>query len=353
MCAFGTDCGDCGDRGQDVANNSQTSTVLLILILIFLYFCGPCIVGRTFGGYDRARKDGLGLADFDSLFRLIGSLPCFSLDVTALLAVAFRKGSASVRVSPAPAADPQDKLVDATLAKLIPDANGRVTCDALGAALSKSESDMQALFTLLDADGDGTLDRAELAAGLSQALAGQPALKMLLAAHDAPSTVSFDDLRNPNGPCIIADTAERAVTLGQLARLNTHMARRLGKQKEPWFGSRQGGDGKWVTLALTPAQVNLYDMAKYVIYPATTRDQCSVVELMGSGPQLPDYFVSHWWGEAVLAFYSCLTQHAVDRKLDGISTRYWVCAHANNQHKLGLEVTDELTQVRTPRLAPA
>ena len=358
LCAFGTDCADCGDRGTAVANNGGNGgTVLSIIGLILLYCCGPCLFGRTVGGYDRTRrKEGLGLADCDGIFRLLGSLPCFSLDVTSLLAATVRRGSASVRVGPAPAEDPQAKLVEATLAKLVPDASGRVTRDALGAALSsKSAAEVEALFALLDTDGDGSIDRAELEAGLGQALAGQPGLKTLLAAHDAPSGVSFDDLRNPKGPCTIPDTAERAVTLGQLARLNAHMLKRLGGgKKEQWFGARKGRDDKWTTIALAPSQVNLYDMAKYVIYPSTARDQCSVVELMADGAQRPHYFVSHWWGEAVLAFYSCLAQHTVDRKLDGKSTRYWVCAHANNQHKLDGEISDDLTQTsffRAMRLA--
>ena len=73
---------------------------------------------------------------------------------------------------------------------------------------------------------------------------------------------------------------------------------------------------KWTTIALTPAEVNLYDMAKYVIYPSTERDQCSVVELMADGAQPPDYFVAHWCGEALLGLLRCLVHHAYERGLE-------------------------------------
>ena len=85
-----------------------------------------------------------------------------------------------------------------------------------------------------------------------------------------------------------------------------------------WAVSRPGEGGQWLEVELTdPAKVNLYDLDTWVIRscaplllaaaarrshlhacatrPATKGRQCSLVEVMATGPQPPDYFVSHWW----------------------------------------------------------
>eukprot|EP00933_Yihiella_yeosuensis_P078445 TRINITY_DN8994_c0_g3_i1.p1 TRINITY_DN8994_c0_g3~~TRINITY_DN8994_c0_g3_i1.p1 ORF type:complete len:532 (-),score=91.80 TRINITY_DN8994_c0_g3_i1:1683-3278(-) len=95
---------------------------------------------------------------------------------------------------------------------------------------------------------------------------------------------------------------------------------------------------------LIPLGVNLYDLTTYLIKPITAKQRCSYVELVASEPQTPDWFVSHWWGEPVLLFVSCLAQHCKDRQL--FSKRddtpdtvfYWVCAYANNQWNVGAEL---------------
>jgi hypothetical protein len=54
--------------------------------------------------------------------------------------------------------------------------------------------------------------------------------------------------------------------------------------------------------------------------------------------QKPLWFVSHWWGEPIEQFISCLLQHARDRYYltadddSWLDIKYWVCAYANNQH---------------------
>ena len=57
-------------------------------------------------------------------------------------------------------------------------------------------------------------------------------------------------------------------------------------------------------------EVNLYDLDKYVIRPATEEKQCAMVELMASGEQPPDFFVSHYWAEPILEFFKCLLEHS-------------------------------------------
>jgi len=85
---------------------------------------------------------------------------------------------------------------------------------------------------------------------------------------------------------------------------------------------------------LKPSTVTLYDLYKYVIFPNTTKDGCSYVEMIANDPQPADWFISHWWGESVIHFVSCVRQHAIDHCYSFGHKYYWVCAYANNQHDL-------------------
>ena len=229
----------------------------------------------------------------------------------------------------------------------------------------------------------------------------------------------FADLATAPGGCFpIADTARRAITLEQLARIAEHVGRRLGyryvepvvkKAEYPYEKDQVTALGRWERspdaagerwfggpnkdVPITSVEeVTLYDCNTYVILPATAEKECSMVELMASEEQPPHYFVSHWWGEPIVDFLRCLRRHAEARRLEykvgyhdgeyydpdreedpyhkpipesrrrphpcyvgeGVSPRYWVCAHANNQHKLDGEISDDLTQTsffRAMRLA--
>ena len=137
-----------------------------------------------------------------------------------------------------------------------------------------------------------------------------------------------EDCRASRTGCSIPRVEERGITLHQLHAVWRHIERRCERER-------------WVSFAgelLTPGTVTLYDACRYVIKPATAERQCSLVELMASGPQPPRWFVSHWWGEEICDFIACLEQHAADHCLD-FHTPYWVCAYANNQHDLGNAVT--------------
>lgn len=79
---------------------------------------------------------------------------------------------------------------------------------------------------------------------------------------------------------------------------------------------------------------NLYHASYWVIKPATLRYICSFVELVAkdADTQFPCWFVSHAWQEAVCRFVACLHRHAELR--NALELSYWICAYANNQHKL-------------------
>ena len=290
------------------------------------------------------------------------------------------------------------------------DGDGCISADELRAHMMQRgwpQEKTDALFKSLDEDGDGKLSAAELAAGLQRLRTGEPSYKELMAVAAPPAGVDFADLATaPDGCLRIADTANRAITLEQAERIVKHAAQRLGCEMEVvvtevedydfmyigrfdvmwkqvrddgerWLGARPQA-GLFVQTRLTFDAVNLYDCARYVIGPSTLAQKCSMVELMATEEQPPDYFVSHFWAEPIVDFLKCLLEHSWARGLEskagrhngqamgglydegdpnephplylgGRSPRYWVCAHANNQHDLASEIVDDLSQTSFAR----
>merc|ERR1740117_1351564 len=150
--------------------------------------------------------------------------------------------------------------------------------------------------------------------------------------------VDFSDLFTGPG-YHIPQTEMRATSLDQLDLVMKHVTRRL-TGGEVWKVSRFQ-NGQMVQQDLTePAAVQLYDVNTHVIIPATAALQLSLVEAMATSPQKPSYFVSHWWGEEVPLMIRCLRQHSKDRELKRQEQLFWICAYANNQHKLKEEIGD-------------
>ena len=126
------------------------------------------------------------------------------------------------------------------------------------------------------------------------------------------------EFRALGGGCKIEKTEERAISLVQLEAVEANVVRRC--EKEKWKGGRPDGTDaegkpKWKTVALTPETVNLYDADKYLIKPVTVARRCSLVEVLAAGPQPPDWFVSHFWGEPIKEFVACIKRHSADRFL--------------------------------------
>ena len=51
--------------------------------------------------------------------------------------------------------------------------------------------------------------------------------------------------------------------------------------------------------AISPEKANLYEVVHYVVKPSTLGGRCSYIELVAFAAQIPTWFASHWWGEAV------------------------------------------------------
>jgi len=160
--------------------------------------------------------------------------------------------------------------------------------------------------------------------------------EIMALATKAEELIDLSQLRAPGGPCRIAQTADRAITLAQLDQLQLYVRRHCVEQG--WSSSHRMEQG-----ALDPETINLYDVVFWVVKPATVEDDCSYVELVAAGPQAPTWFVSHWWGETLNSSWRCLRQHSRDRELPD-SAAYWICAYANNQWCASDEVGNEPAQ---------
>ena len=137
----------------------------------------------------------------------------------------------------------------------------------------------------------------------------------------------------------IEKTELRGITLPQLEQLDDFIEMHADEHGvlHGWL-DRKG-------QPLHKDRINLYDVVKYVVKPATKEHKCSYVELVapaGTSSQRPKWFVSHWWGEPVKDFIKALKNHAEVRGLASTDA-YWVCAYANNQHDLGSEIPADPT----------
>ena len=93
-------------------------------------------------------------------------------------------------------------------------------------------------------------------------------------------------------------TEHRGMTLSQFRDLRDELKRRA--DKDGWLQGWVDKDGNTCHVNT----VNLYDVMKYLIKPATKEKQCSYVELVapeGTTAQTPTWFVSHWYGRRVLS----------------------------------------------------
>jgi hypothetical protein len=116
--------------------------------------------------------------------------------------------------------------------------------------------------------------------------------------------------------CSIPEVELRGISIKQLKAVYAEIEARCVVER---WTSKKGGQ------LLTPQQCNIYDIKDRIIMKRTESKQCSYVELIATGQQKPTRFVSHWWGEPVIAMIRCLEQHCKDHKLSEETTYYWIC----------------------------
>ena len=191
--------------------------------------------------------------------------------------------------------------------------------------------EIELMIKRLDTDGDGEISAKEFTEGLAAA-ESDPTLEDLLTPYEAPDSV-FDSIRVGEG-CVVDQPELRAISLAQLKHLYLEQVVKRCAAEE-WIGRRQDpSSGTWRYTPLTAETVNLYDLASYVIVPATAPRQCSYVELVASGEQPPDWVVSAPWQLPLHQLIQCLEVHAKDAGLTEEGGAYWIAAVSNNQHEL-------------------
>ncbi len=122
--------------------------------------------------------------------------------------------------------------------------------------------------------------------------------------------------------CSIPEVELRGISIKQLRAVYAEIEARC--VVEEWTSY----DGK----LLTPQLCNLYDIKDRIIMKRTESQQCSYVELIATGPQKPTRFLSHWWGEPVIAMIRCLDQHCEDHELSQETSYYWICVSTEHHH---------------------
>lgn len=158
----------------------------------------------------------------------------------------------------------------------------------------------------------------------------------ILGSPDAPGHLSA--LQQEFGfKGFIKESEHRGITFSQLKQVFDFLKRHC----EKWYDLRGG-------QPLSLPAVNLHNTNDWVIKPSTRDRSCAFVELLAQKDQVPNWFVSHWWGEIVADFLRCVESHHQLRfppPADGSAAGgeecgvYWICAYANRQHSLVQEVT--------------
>lgn len=148
----------------------------------------------------------------------------------------------------------------------------------------------------------------------------------------------FSELIPQASPELSIPTAERGISLRQLLNIARFLIRRCDANGDIKGWMDKNPHSPAFGKVLNIHTINLYQLTDVLLKPATAARQSSYVELVAESveAQRPDWFVSHWWGEPIFQFIVCI-QHFSSKR--GGRSVFWVCAYANNQHKLSDDVT--------------
>jgi len=135
----------------------------------------------------------------------------------------------------------------------------------------------------------------------------------------------------------IPKTELRAITVSQLQSVIRFCEANVVDGK--WYDTNPRSAGQPLSMDV----LNLYHVNAWIIEPATILQKCAFVELCSDTDQVPDWFVSHWWGDLVRDFVKCIAKHCEIRRLSA-KTCFWICAYANRQHRLHEDICNNPTQ---------
>eukprot|EP00930_Biecheleria_cincta_P097031 TRINITY_DN88778_c0_g1_i1.p1 TRINITY_DN88778_c0_g1~~TRINITY_DN88778_c0_g1_i1.p1 ORF type:complete len:652 (-),score=118.11 TRINITY_DN88778_c0_g1_i1:385-2301(-) len=185
-----------------------------------------------------------------------------------------------------------------------------------------SEKQLRAIFAQVDKDGDQMVNFDEFVDYVTSKT--KPAEGLVLEEEVPWSTAVKIPRAYQRRGARLPQTEQRGITMLQIAMFSDLLQSVL--KKVEIFNDRTQTQVTW-------ENVNMYDIDPHFVRPLTLRFRCSFTELVASGPQLPKWFVSHWWGTEFYQTKALLEFHLVERQLPS-ATAYWICTFANNQHDL-------------------
>eukprot|EP00931_Biecheleriopsis_adriatica_P085990 TRINITY_DN60732_c0_g1_i1.p1 TRINITY_DN60732_c0_g1~~TRINITY_DN60732_c0_g1_i1.p1 ORF type:complete len:683 (-),score=153.87 TRINITY_DN60732_c0_g1_i1:58-2106(-) len=144
-----------------------------------------------------------------------------------------------------------------------------------------------------------------------------------------PAEQDFSALTGGRRPIRIAKAEFRGMQTRQLVNLIEFLGNRA---------NRDGTMAGWYTkekAKLDMEYLNLHELMEWVILPITDPHGCSYVEAVSQEhhSQPAAWFVSHYWGDSVLHFTTCIEKHREVRELSA-RTPYWVCAYCLSSKEL-------------------
>lgn len=223
--------------------------------------------------------------------------------------------------------------------KVDENSDGKLSREEMAELLRKgnpeiTEDELTLLFDTMDQDGNGSLDFEEFVDYITGFQRPKPekVSDFIPWVETVPLPEAYERRSStlPRGD-------ERGLFLHQLfalAKLIKEVLEKCPLQSDSASGpSRvaEGGD------CLTWITIDMYQCSKHFLQPLTIRFQCSFVELIAEKPQVPQWFISHWWGTPLSQTVSMLKFHQEQRETGG-ETAWWMDAFARSLH--GEEVTN-------------
>eukprot|EP00435_Cladocopium_sp_Y103_P058273 s593_g20.t1 len=187
-----------------------------------------------------------------------------------------------------------------------------------------TEEELELLFDTMDQDGNGSLDFSEFVDYITGAKAPGPEPEPEKEVKFSDTIFWVDTVPLPEvyqqRSSHIAMAHERAIYRSQLDELM-----KLIKEVLEAVSISEG------TKRLSWGSLNMYQASEHFLKPLTLRfDPCSFVELVAAEPQVPEWFVSHWWGTPLVQTFAMLKYHQEQR--EGKTAAWWIDSFARCLH---------------------
>ncbi|CAJ1349702.1 unnamed protein product, partial [Effrenium voratum] len=95
--------------------------------------------------------------------------------------------------------------------------------------------------------------------------------------------------------------------------------------------------GNCYNWGISASVLDFYHLHEWIVRPATRELNSAMMEHLSDCKLLPNWFVSHYWGQHIEQFVGGLRQHLAVRGLSG-RTGYWICAFANRHSEFHADV---------------